>query len=71
MDLIRRDFANEKQSETGSGSTSTCGTYLCQTIAFLNANSDGTFHLLSCKRERLTFGSISGLYWLGCWVFRL
>ncbi|PMD38430.1 glycoside hydrolase family 5 protein [Hyaloscypha variabilis F] len=27
-------------SETGGGSTSTCETYLCQAIVFLNANSD-------------------------------
>ncbi|PMD61682.1 glycoside hydrolase family 5 protein [Hyaloscypha bicolor E] len=27
-------------SETGGGSTSSCQTYLCQTVAFLNANSD-------------------------------
>ncbi|KAE9368732.1 glycoside hydrolase family 5 protein [Stipitochalara longipes BDJ] len=27
-------------SETGGGSTSTCETYLCQAIAFLNTNSD-------------------------------
>jgi endoglucanase len=42
-------FANETQSETGGGSTSTCETYLCQAIAFLNANSDGKLTLSILK----------------------
>jgi hypothetical protein len=30
-----------KQTEIGGGNTASCGTYLCEAVAFLNANSDG------------------------------
>lgn len=47
-----------------------CELYLCQSIAYLNANPDGKLRLKNNMLPGLILNSIFGLSGLGCWLLR-